>query len=44
MDLYWVRSDFRGNNNNALEQVRKNREKKLERCIKQVGNKNEVKE
>ena len=29
MDLYWVRSDFRVNNNNAIEQVRKNKEKKL---------------
>ena len=27
MDLYWVRSDFRVNNNNALEQASKNREK-----------------
>ena len=29
MDLYWVRSDFRINNNNALEQALKKREKKL---------------
>ena len=29
MDLYWVRSDFRVNNNYALDKVRKNREKKL---------------
>ena len=28
MDLYWVRSDFRINNNNALEQaLKKTREK-----------------